>query len=45
MFGGLCSASSVAEYILSHAGGFIKTVIRILRCVGHYNSKLLIDKV
>lgn len=27
------------------AAGFIKTVIRVLRCVGHYNSKLLIDKV
>ncbi|KAF6257604.1 hypothetical protein COO60DRAFT_1622218 [Scenedesmus sp. NREL 46B-D3] len=24
--------------------GFIKTVIRVLRCVGHYNSKILLDK-
>ncbi|KAF8072459.1 NRPB1 [Scenedesmus sp. PABB004] len=24
--------------------GFIKTIIRVLRCVGHYNSKLLLDK-
>jgi len=31
--------------VSSTAGGFIKTVIRVLRCVGHYNSKLLIDKV
>lgn len=28
-----------------HTGGFIKTIIRVLRCVGHYNSKLLLDKV
>jgi hypothetical protein len=26
-------------------GGFIKTIIRVLRCVGHFNSKLLVDKV
>jgi hypothetical protein len=26
-------------------GGFIKTVIRVLRCVGHYNSKILLDRV
>ena len=25
--------------------GFIKTVIRVLRCVSFYNSKLLIDRV
>eukprot|EP00879_Flechtneria_rotunda_P009984 GHRR01010440.1.p1 GENE.GHRR01010440.1~~GHRR01010440.1.p1 ORF type:complete len:130 (+),score=33.88 GHRR01010440.1:359-748(+) len=25
--------------------GLIKTVIRVLRCVGHFNSKLLIEKV
>jgi hypothetical protein len=29
----------------THTGGFIKTIIRVLRCVGHYNSKLLLDKV
>ena len=27
------------------SGGFIKTIVRVLRCVGHYNSKLLVDKV
>jgi hypothetical protein len=27
------------------SGGFIKTVIRVLRCVGHYNSKILLDRV
>lgn len=31
--------------MLRAAGGFIKTVLRVLRCVGHANSKLLIDKV
>lgn len=24
--------------------GFIKTIIRVLRCVGHFNSKLMVDK-
>lgn len=35
----LCAACRAA------AGGFIKTVIRVLRCVGHTNSKILLDKV
>jgi hypothetical protein len=29
----------------ANTGGFIKTLIRVLRCVGHFNSKLLLDKV
>ncbi len=25
--------------------GFIKTVVRVLRCISYYNSKLLLDRV
>jgi hypothetical protein len=32
-------------FVYAPVGGFIKTVIRVLRCVGHYNSKILLDKV
>lgn len=41
----LPSPQHLARLLWVCAGGFIKTIIRVLRCVGHYNSKLLVDKV
>jgi hypothetical protein len=42
-----CFAPAALLLLLCRAlpGGFIKTVIRVLRCVGHYNSKILLDRV
>jgi hypothetical protein len=41
----LAAAYFFIDFVYAPVGGFIKTVIRVLRCVGHYNSKILLDKV